>query len=88
MGGPPRVGNPRRSGDRVRLQALRQFPDPADGAAALDRRPVYRLEIDAIAGHRDPGGVVAPILEALKTFKQDGRYFPARYRTNDAAHGC
>jgi hypothetical protein len=42
---------------------------------------------DAAVEHRDAGGVIAAVLEALQALGEDGHDIPVGDRSDDSAHG-
>ena len=79
VGGPTGVGDPQAPRQRVDGDLLPEPRHLAQGADAIE--DARRLQ------DRDPGGVVAPILQATEPFEQDGRDRPLGDGADDTAHG-
>ena len=77
VGGPARVAEPGRRRRRCRAGTLPQVLEVPDRARVGE---AVRLE------QRDPGGVIAPVLEALEAVQQEGLAFTRPDVSDDPAH--
>src|SRR6266849_3852807 len=83
VGGPARMRDPDVPGEALRARELLQLRDAAGRAHTAQRRPRSRRHS---VEDRDPGGVVAAILEPLQPLDEDGNDVTLGYRPDYSAH--